>query len=146
MSKSTVIKKIDHIGVAVPDLAAAVALYTVILGQGPQHQEDVKSEKVSTAFFDVGGVAIELLQATDADSPIAKFIAKQGRGGVHHICLEVDDIQVKIDELQAQGLVLIDQVPKNGAHGKLVAFLHPKSAAHVLIELSSRGTACRART
>ena len=136
MSKPVPINKIDHIGIAVPNLADAVALYTTLLGQGPQHQEVVASENVSTAFFDVGGVSIELLQATDAESPIAKFIAKQGRGGVHHICLEVTDIQAKIDELKAQGLQLIDQFPKNGAHGKLVAFLHPKSTAHVLIELS----------
>lgn len=134
------IKKIDHIGIAVGDLAEAVALYTMILGQGPQHQEDVESEKVKTAFFDVDGVSIELLQATDANSPIAKFIAKHGRGGVHHICLEVEDIEAKMTELQTQGLLLIDQVPKNGAHGKVVAFLHPKSAAHVLIEFSQKSS------
>ena len=137
MSKPKHLKKIDHIGVAVNDLQEAVALYTVLLGQGTQHQEVVESESVSTAFFDVGGVAIELLQATDPASPIAKFIAKQGRGGVHHICFEVDDIHAKLAELKAQGVTLIDEIPKKGAHGKWVAFVHPKSAANVLIELSS---------
>lgn len=130
------IEQIDHVGIAVEDLAQAVVLYQVLLGKAPDHYEEVTSEEVKTAFFDLHGVAIELLQATANTSPIAKFIAKQGRAGVHHICFQVDDISAKLEELKQNGFILIDSKPKMGAHGKLVAFVHPKSASGVLIELS----------
>lgn len=137
MADSKVLK-IDHIGIAVTDLNQAIEQYSHLLGQAPNHLEDVLSERVKTAFFDVDGVAIELLQATDATSPIAQFIAKNNRGGVHHICLEVDDLKQKLFELKNAGFRLIDEVPKKGAHGKWVAFVHPHSAGHVLIELSQK--------
>ncbi len=127
---------IDHIGIAVESLEKAVPLYTVMLGHAPEHLEDVADQKVRTAFFSVGDPNIELLQATDAESPIAKYIQKQGRGGIHHICFKVDDINKKLAELKAGGFTLIDEKPRRGAHGKLVAFVHPKSTGGVLIELS----------
>ena len=87
-------------------------------------------------FFSVGESNIELLEATSEDSPIAKFIQKHGKGGIHHICVEVGDIYAKLEELKKQGVRLIDESPRLGAHGKLVAFVHPKSMGDVLIELS----------
>lgn len=130
------LNKIDHIGIAVEDLEAAIKLYTALVGKAPDHLEEVASEKVRTAFFRVGESNLELLQATDPQSPIAKFIAKQGRGGIHHVCVEVNDIHAKLKELKAQGITLIDEEPKTGAHGKLVAFVHPKALGGVLLELS----------
>lgn len=130
------LKKIDHIGIAVESLDQAVPLYTLLTGQAPGHIEEIASEKVKTAFFAVGQTNLELLEATDPESAIAKFIAKQGRGGIHHICVAVDDIKSKIAELKNAGLTMIHDEPKVGAHGKLVAFVHPKSTGGVLIELS----------
>lgn len=132
----TLLKKIDHIGIAVESLDKAVPLYTLITGKSPNHIEVVESEKVKTAFFPVGETNLELLEATSPESAIAKFIAKQGRGGIHHICVAVDDIKSKIAELKNAGLTMIHDEPKVGAHNKLVAFVHPKSAGGVLIELS----------
>lgn len=129
-------KKIDHIGIAVEDLKASIALYTSLTGSGPVHEEEIVSEKVKTAFFDVGESHIELLEATSPDSPIAKYIEKNGRGGIHHICLEVEDIHKKLEELKQAGVKLIHETPKVGAHNKLVAFVHPKDMGGVLIELS----------
>lgn len=128
--------KIDHIGIAVTSLADSVPLYTALVGQNPDHYEDIASEKVKTAFFEVGESHLELLEATDPTSPIAKFIEKNGRGGIHHICVMVDNIHNKLAELKASGVQLIDEVPKRGAHGKWVAFVHPKSMGGVLVELS----------
>lgn len=128
--------KIDHIGIAVTSLADSVPLYTALVGESPDHFEEVASEKVKTAFFSVGESHLELLEATDPSSPIAKFIEKNGRGGIHHICVAVDNIQAKLAELKAAGVQLIDEIPKRGAHGKWVAFVHPKSMGGVLIELS----------
>lgn len=139
---------IDHIGIAVENLKKMVTLYAQLLGHTPEHFEDVDDQKVRTAFFSVGpqaglpdgGVApnIELLEATSSESPIAKFIVKNGRGGVHHVCFKVKDIKIKLNELKNQGFTLIDQTPRVGAHGKLVAFIHPKSTGGVLIELSEK--------
>jgi methylmalonyl-CoA/ethylmalonyl-CoA epimerase len=133
---ATLLKKIDHIGIAVESLDKAVPLYTLLTGKAPDHSEVVESEKVKTAFFPVGEVNLELLEATDPESAIAKFIAKQGRGGIHHICVAVDDIHAKIVELKAAGITMIHNEPKVGAHNKLVAFVHPKSTGGVLIELA----------
>jgi methylmalonyl-CoA/ethylmalonyl-CoA epimerase len=130
------LKKIDHIGIAVPKLDEAVKLYTAISGHAPEHFEEVADQKVKTAFFSVGESNLELLEATAPDSPIAKYIEKQGRGGIHHICVAVDDVAKKLVELKAAGIILIDEKPRRGAHNKLVAFVHPKSTGGVLIELS----------
>lgn len=133
---SQIPNKIDHIGIAVSDLKQAIATYTTLLGKSPDHLEDIEREKVQTAFFALGDTNIELLQATSPESPIAKYIEKQGRGGIHHICIEVGDIVAKLEELKANGVQLIDEKPKKGAHNKLVAFVHPKSMGGILVELS----------
>lgn len=130
------IRKIDHIGIAVENLEQAVGLYTALAGHAPEHFEEVADQKVKTAFFSVGESNLELLEATSPESPIAKFIQKNGRGGIHHICVAVDDVAKKLVELKAAGMTLIDQQPRRGAHGKLVAFVHPKSTGGVLVELS----------
>lgn len=127
-------KKIEHIGIAVKDLAAANALYKKLLGVTHYKIEEVASEGVKTSFFRVGENKIELLQATTPDSPIAKFIEKRGEG-VHHIAFDVDDINGEIERLKSEGFALIHQTPKPGADGKMIAFLHPKSSGGVLVEL-----------
>jgi methylmalonyl-CoA/ethylmalonyl-CoA epimerase len=126
--------KIEHIGIAVKDLAAANVVYENLLGVAPYKTEEVESEGVSTSFFKCGDSKIELLEATDPESPIAKFIEKRGEG-VHHIAFAVVDIVVEIDRLKNQGFVVLNEKPKKGADNKLVAFLHPKSAHGVLVEL-----------
>lgn len=128
--------KIDHIGIAVTKLDEAVRLYTALTGHAPEHFEEVADQKVRTAFFSTGESNLELLEATSPESPIAKFIEKNGRGGIHHICVAVADIKAKIAELKAAGMTLIDSEPRRGAHGKWVAFVHPKSTGGVLVELS----------
>lgn len=135
---SVQLKKIDHIGIAVENLQASVSTYRVLFGREPDHWEEIPSEKVRTAFFALGESSLELLEATDPESPIAKFIARNGRGGIHHICVEVDDIFAKLKELKHNGVQLIDDVPKKGAHNKLVAFVHPKALGGVLLELSQK--------
>lgn len=130
------VQKIDHIGIAVEDLAEAIPLYELLLGKKVDHREEVPDQRVKTAFFATGESSIELLEAISEDSPIAKFINKHGKGGIHHICVEVGDIYAKLEELKKQGVRLIDESPRLGAHGKLVAFVHPKSMGDVLIELS----------
>ena len=127
-------RKIEHIGIAVKDLAASNALYKKLLGVAHYKIEDVTSEGVKTSFFRVGESKIELLQATTPDSPIAKFIEKRGEG-VHHIAFDVDDINGEIERLKSEGFALIHQTPKPGADGKMIAFLHPKSSGGVLVEL-----------
>ena len=130
------VQKIDHIGIAVENLEDAVAVYAILVGKGPDHQEEVLDQKVKTAFFSVGESHIELLEPTTPDSPIAQFMKKHGKGGIHHICVEVSDIYEKLAELKKQGVRLIDDEPRLGAQGKLVAFVHPKAMKDVLIELS----------
>jgi methylmalonyl-CoA/ethylmalonyl-CoA epimerase len=132
----TLLKKIDHIGIAVESLDQYIPLYNALTGSKPNHFEEVTDQKVKAAFYDVGESSFELLEATADDSPIAKFIAKNGRGGIHHVCVEVDDIELKLAELKEAGVRLIDEKPRQGAHGKLVAFVHPKSLGGVLLELS----------
>ena len=129
-------KKIDHIGIAVENLDEAVARYTQLLGKGPEHFEEVAEQKVKTAFFAVGESNLELLESTSPEGPIGKFIAKQGRGGIHHLCVEVEDIEATLKAYQEAGLQLIDETPRIGAHGKKVAFVHPKSTGGILLELS----------
>lgn len=127
-------EKVDHIGVAVKNLDEALKFYAAV-GIDPHHTEIVESQKVKVAFIQVGETNIELLEATSPDSPIAKFIEKRGEG-VHHICYGVEDVEQSLSMLKAAGATLIDEAPKPGAHGKMVAFVHPKSANGVLTELS----------
>jgi methylmalonyl-CoA epimerase len=130
------LKKLDHIGIAVPSLDDAIATYKKLLGKNPDHLEDVQEQKAKTAFFSVDDTNIELLESTSPDGPIGKFIAKQGRGGIHHICIQVENIEKALEEYKKQGIQLIDEKPRIGAHGKKVAFIHPKSTGGVLLELS----------
>ena len=127
-------KKIEHIGIAVNDLASASIIYEKLFGAPAYKQEEVASEGVKTAFFRLGPNKIELLEATNPESSIAKFIAKKGEG-IHHIAFEVEDIQFEISRLKKEGFVVLNEVPKKGADNKLVAFLNPNSTNGVLIEL-----------
>ena len=127
-------KKIEHIGIAVKSIENANQIYTSLLGASPYKMEEVKSEGVKTSFFKTGDSKIELLEATNPDSPIAKFIEKRGEG-VHHIAFAVDDIESEIARLKREGFIVLNETPKKGADNKLVAFLHPRSTAGVLVEL-----------
>lgn len=128
------INKIEHIGIAVKDLEAANEVYTKLFGTPPYKVEKVESENVSTSFFKVGESKIELLEATSADSAIAKFIERKGEG-IHHIAYAVDNITAEMERMRAEGFVVLNDEPKRGADNKLVCFLHPKSANGVLVEL-----------
>ncbi|GAB2867123.1 VOC family protein [Hymenobacter ruber] len=128
------ITNLEHLGLAVNDLEAATALYTTLLGAAPYKKEHVASEAVDTVFFQVGGSKIELLAGTSPDSAITKFLAKKPEG-IHHVAFEVDDIRAEMARLKAEGFVLLNEEPKHGADNKLVCFVHPKSAAGVLVEL-----------
>ena len=125
---------LEHLGLAVPDLAAATVLYTKLLGTGPYKTEHVASEAVDTVFFQVGSSKIELLAGTSPDSAITRFLEKKP-AGIHHVAFEVDDIVVEMARLRAEGFVLLNEAPKRGADNKLVCFVHPKSAGGVLVEL-----------
>lgn len=125
---------IEHIGIAVTDLDAAIKLYEKILGQPCYNVEDVADQKVRTAFFKVGETKIELLQSTDPEGPIGKFIEKKGEG-IHHIAFAVKNIESHLNEASSMDIRLIDQVPRKGAEGLDIAFLHPKSTSGVLVEL-----------
>lgn len=133
-------KKIDHVGIAVENLDESVARYTALLGKGPEHFEEIAEQKVKTAFFSVGESNLELLESTSPDGPIGKFIAKQGRGGIHHLCVQVEDIEKTLAEYKAAGIQLIDETPRIGAHNKLVAFVHPKATGGILLELSQENS------
>ena len=124
--------KIDHLGIAVRDLGAAVAAYEA-LGFRVEARHDVPSEKVRAAFLPVGESRLELLEPSEPESVIARFLEK--RGGLHHVCVLVDDIERALAELKARGVPLVDETPRAGAGGCRVAFVHPKGAAGVLLEL-----------
>jgi methylmalonyl-CoA/ethylmalonyl-CoA epimerase len=126
--------KIEHLGIAVKNLDIAVPLYEQLLNTPCYKLETVETEGVNTAFFQTGQEKIELLEATNEDSPIAKFIAKKGEG-IHHVAFEVENIEAEMKRLAALGFQLLNDVPKNGADNKLVCFLHPKSTNGVLVEL-----------
>jgi methylmalonyl-CoA/ethylmalonyl-CoA epimerase len=128
------IMKIEHIGIAVKDLETANSLYAKLLGQTHYKVETVESEHVATSFFKTGDSKIELLQANDPESAIARFIEKRGEG-VHHIAFAVEDIEKEVERLKSEGFQAISEKPKRGADNKLVFFFHPKSANGVLIEL-----------
>ena len=125
---------LEHLGLAVHDLEAATALYTTLLGTAPYKKENVASEAVDTVFFRVGGSKIELLAGTSPDSAITRFLAKKPEG-IHHVAFEVDNIRAEMARLKEAGFVLLNDEPKPGADNKLVCFVHPKSAAGVLVEL-----------
>lgn len=127
-------KKIEHIGIAVKDLDRSNALFSQLLGKDHYKIETVETEGVRTSFFKAGTNKIELLEGTNEDSPISKFISKKGEG-VHHIAFAVDNLSSEIERLKKEGFVILNNVPKQGADNKLVVFLHPKSTNGVLIEL-----------
>lgn len=127
-------KKIEHIGIAVNDLDAGNDLYKKLLGSAHYKIEEVASEGVRTSFFQAGPNKIELLEATAATSPIARFLEKKGEG-IHHIAFAVEDIVAEMARLKEEGFTLLNETPKKGADNKLVAFVHPKTAGGVLIEL-----------
>ncbi len=126
--------KIEHIGIAVKNLENSNELFSKLFGEPHYKIEEVESEGVNTSFFKVGENKIELLEATNEDSPIAKFINKKGEG-IHHIAFDVTDIEAEIKRLKNEGFKVLNETPKRGADNKLVAFLHPKSSNGVLIEL-----------
>jgi len=127
-------RKIEHLGIAVKDLAAGNELFSKLLNVPPYKTESVESEGVNTSFFQMGDTKIELLEATNPDSPIAKFIEKRGEG-IHHIAFDVADIHAEVARLKAEGFTVLNEIPKPGADNKLVVFLHPKTTNGVLIEL-----------
>ena len=126
--------KIEHIGIAVKDIEKSNTLFASLFGEKHYKMEEVLSEGVKTSFFQVGTNKIELLEATNSDSPIAKFIERKGEG-IHHIAFAVADINSEIQRLKKEGFTVLNEIPKKGADNKLVAFLHPKSTNGVLIEL-----------
>ena len=127
-------QKIEHIGIAVKELATSVPLFEKLLNSACYKTELVESEKVNTAFFKKGETKIELLESTDPNGVIAKFIDRKGEG-LHHIAFDVTDIRAEMKRLQAEGFVLLNEEPKPGADNKLVCFLHPKGTNGVLVEL-----------
>ncbi len=126
--------KIEHLGIAVADLKESIPLFEQLLNTPCYKTEEVASEGVNTAFFKLGESKVELLEATNPDSPINKFIEKKGQG-IHHIAIDVDDIEAEMKRLAALGFQLLSEQPKEGADNKLICFLHPKSTNGVLIEL-----------
>lgn len=128
------VNKIEHIGIAVKNMDDANVLFEKLLGVPSYKEETVESEGVLTSFFQTGTNKIELLMATNPESPIAKFLEKKGEG-IHHIAFDVEDIHAEISRLKNEGFVLINEVPKKGADNKWVVFLHPKNTNGVLVEL-----------
>lgn len=127
-------RKIEHIGIAVKSLEVSNLVFEKLFGAPAYKSEEVTSEGVNTTFFRNGPNKIELLEATNPESPIAKFIEKNGEG-IHHIAFDVEDIVSEITRLKLEGFIVLNEIPKKGADNKLVAFLHPKSTNGVLIEL-----------
>lgn len=127
-------KKINHIGIAVKNIENAIPFYRDVMGMNFEGTEEVSEQKVRVAFLQVGESRIELLEPTSPDSPVAKFLEKNGEG-IHHLAYEVDDLDAALADLQAKEIRLIDQTPRKGAHGASIAFLHPKASGGVLTEL-----------
>ena len=127
-------QKIEHVGIAVKSLESAIPVYEKILGSACYKVETVESEQVNTAFFQAGPNKVELLESTNPEGVIARFIEKKGEG-LHHIAFSVTDIEAEMRRLQAEGFVLLNETPKIGADNKLICFLHPKNTHGVLIEL-----------
>jgi methylmalonyl-CoA epimerase len=135
-----VIKKIDHLGIAVEDHEAAKDVFEDLLGLSCEHVEEVPSQKVRTAFYPCADVNLELLESTGHDGPVGVFLDKRGEG-FHHVAFEVDDIESELARLKDAGVRLIDQSPRPGAHGTRIAFLHPKATRGLLVELVERPAA-----
>ncbi len=131
------VRKVDHIGVAVSNLEEALKIYTDVLGLTLHGTEVVEEQKVRVAFMPVGDTEIELLESTDPEGPIAKFIEKRGEG-IQHIAFRVDDIEEALEQMRQKGVRLIDEKPRYGAGGARIAFLHPKATGGVLVELCER--------
>jgi methylmalonyl-CoA/ethylmalonyl-CoA epimerase len=132
-----VIKKVDHIGIAVKDLDETLKFYEDVLGIKAQGNEVIEEQKVRVAFLPIGDTEIELLESTEENGPVSKFIEKKGEG-IQHIAYKVDDIDKAIEEMKSKGIRMIDEKPRYGAGGAKIAFLHPKSTFGVLIELCER--------
>lgn len=131
------ILKIDHLGIAVNSISEGEKLWTDVLGLPLEETETVEEQKVTTAFFPVGESLVELLESTSPDGPIAKYLDKKGQG-IQHIAFQVEDIEEALAELKEKGVKLIDQTPRKGAGGTLIAFLHPKATMGVLVELCQK--------
>ena len=127
--------RINHLGIATPGLQEAMARMAKLFDMTAEHTEEVAEQKVNTAFFPVGESTLEFLESTEPEGPIGKFLTKRGPG-IHHVCFEVDDIDAAVASLLAKGVRMIDQTPRNGAHGCRVAFIHPAETGGVLMELS----------
>lgn len=127
-------QKVEHIGIAVKSLSVSVPLFEKLLNSSCYKIENVESEKVNTAFFQIAGTKIELLESQEADGVIAKFIDKKGEG-IHHIAFQVNDLASEIARLKEAGFTILNETPKKGADNKLICFVHPKSSNGVLIEL-----------
>lgn len=131
--------KIDHLGIAVPNLEEGKKFWSDVMGFKMEGSETVEEQKVTTAFLPVGESEVELLVSTSPDGPIAKFIEKNGgRGGFQHVAFRVENIEEALKELQEKGVALIDKTPRIGAGGAKIAFLHPKATGGVLVEISER--------
>lgn len=131
------VKKLDHVGIAVKDLQATLKFYEETLGLKSSGIEVVEEQKVRVAFLPIGDTEVELLESTEEDGPIAKFIAKNGEG-MQHMAYRVDDIELAIAEMKEKGVRMIDEKPRYGAGGAKIAFCHPKSTSGVLVELCQR--------
>jgi len=131
------VKKVDHIGIAVKNMAAAIKFYEEVLGIKCTGTEIVEEQKVKVAFLPTGDTELELLESTSPDGPIGKFIEKNGEG-IQHIAFRVENLEEKLAELKSKGVRLIDEKPRYGAGGAKIAFLHPKSTCGTLVELSQR--------
>lgn len=129
------IRRLDHIAIAVPDMEAAIARFVDDLGIELAGREDVPSESTSTAFLPIDGTKIELIHPIAGEGPVAAYLEKRG-GGLHHLCFETDDIEADMARLKEKGYRFLSEAPKPGAHGTRVAFIHPKSCGGVLIELA----------
>ena len=128
------IKRIDHLGIAVADVAAAKRLYEDLLGLKLTHEEVVQDQGVRTLFYPIAGVKLELLESITPDGPIAKYLEKRGPG-IQHLAIEVEEIEAAIAELKAKGVRMIDETPRKGVEGSRIAFVHPKDTHGVLLEL-----------
>lgn len=131
------VKKLEHLGIAVANLEEAARFYQQALGLPLEGVEVIEGQRVRVGFFPLGETRIELVEPAAADSPISKFIEKRGPG-LHHICLEVEDLKATLEELKQKGIRLIDSEPRPGSHGYNIAFLHPQSTSGVLLELTEK--------
>lgn len=130
-------RKLAHIGIAVTSLTEAVPAFVKLFDKEPDSYEEVVEQKVKTAIFAAGESRVELLEGTAPDSPITKYIEKKG-AGIHHMCIRVDNLEEELQRLKDEGMRLIDETPRKGAEGMLVAFIHPKSTGGILVELNQK--------